>query len=334
MNKTKIVIHHTAVTQPDLNKLITSMNNSHKARFNRKKGYEWSEYVQYHFVIWVDGEVRKLAPLKEVLYHASNYEINQQSIGVVLSWNFDKDKPTQAQYGALLRLIWEYKLPVSYHRDYTAKTCPWNNFDYDIVSKLADNKLFISIDKKPKVKRQRIKKYYEYSQSKNDCNRFNVIWALSDVLDRTITIDEVDSFLEFSSMFTDLWSWANFLFQLNLITKRWNYNHPSEKIGWYITTDFLQDRNMTKFIKRWYPILYSRITSLKFTSDKKDNWVIDSTDFSKNNRHATRWALIGNERVEINNYRWDTYNRFTYKNIIEFIKNWNVRYFAVLYKTF
>jgi hypothetical protein len=37
MDKKMFVIHHTAVNQPDLNKLISSMNNSHKARFNRKK---------------------------------------------------------------------------------------------------------------------------------------------------------------------------------------------------------------------------------------------------------------------------------------------------------
>lgn len=332
MDKKLIVVHHTAVTQPDLNKLISSMNNSHKARFNRKKGYEWSEWIQYHFVIWVDGEVRKLAPIKEVLYHASNYEINQQSIGVVLSWNFDKDKPTQAQYWALLKLIWEYKLPVSYHKDYSTKSCPWNLFDYKLIDFLAPNPVFLDFNKLWKVKRQRINKYFEYKQSKNDCSRFAWIGGLSDVIGRELSKQEQDSFLEFSSMFSELWDWSNILFQLNMITKRWNYNNPQDKLRAYIPFKFLKDRNTWKFMLRGYPIVYSRIAWSDFVRDRNADGIINWNNFEKKQRHATRFKFKDKEIIEINNYKWTEYNKFRYENFLEFIKNWNTWNFAVLYK--
>lgn len=134
-----IVIHHAAVDQPDLQKMIKSINNSHKQRLHDKINWFWY-YIAYHYVIWVDWKIVPTRPLSEIWYHASNYKVNKESIWIMLSWNLDKHEPTKEQMEALinftLQLLEEYPdAKVCYHKDFAKKTCPGNKFPYDLFRK-------------------------------------------------------------------------------------------------------------------------------------------------------------------------------------------------------
>lgn len=137
-----IVIHHAAVDQPNINKLIQSMDRTHRERWLHTKANGFWHYIAYHFVIWVDWEVKPTRPISEFGNHASNAVVNRSSIGILLSWNLDLHKPTSEQIAALLFLIndlrkehWEH-LYIKYHRDFAKKSCPGNMFPYDLFNKM------------------------------------------------------------------------------------------------------------------------------------------------------------------------------------------------------
>lgn len=100
----KVVIHHTAVVQPDLDTLLTSVNRNHAQRLHPESN-DLGYHIAYHYIIGVDGTVVQTRGLHEVGYHASNLSINQTSIGIGLSGNFDIQEPTDAQYQACMELI-------------------------------------------------------------------------------------------------------------------------------------------------------------------------------------------------------------------------------------
>ena len=134
-----IVIHHAAVDQPDLDKMLTSINRSHKARLHPKPNKLWY-YIAYHYIIWVDWETKQTRLLSEVWYHASNLAVNKTSIWIMLSWNLDLHAPTTEQLASLISLVMELKerfpwARVCYHREFAKKTCPWNMFPYDLFNK-------------------------------------------------------------------------------------------------------------------------------------------------------------------------------------------------------
>ena len=131
----KIVIHHS-VTPRDLslNKSISSFDRTHKARLHKEKNSKWY-HIAYHFVIWWDGKYIATRGLGEIWYHASNLAINQTSVWICLTWNFDSDEPTSAQYNSLKKLINLLqselgKLTIHGHNEFSSKSCPWKNFNF------------------------------------------------------------------------------------------------------------------------------------------------------------------------------------------------------------
>ena len=123
-----MVIHHSAVDQPDLNKLINSMNINHKKRKLHTSLNRLGYYIAYHYVIGVDGTIKDTRDINEIGNHASNYTVNKEGIGVCLSGNLDTHAPTDAQIASLINLITlfkkSYDISVVYHRDYVNKSCP------------------------------------------------------------------------------------------------------------------------------------------------------------------------------------------------------------------
>ena len=137
-----IVIHHAAVVQNNLSKLIASMNNTHKSRWlHTSKNWLWY-YIAYHYVIWVDWEIKQTRPDAEYGNHASNAMVNKTSIGILLSGNLDIKEPTEQQMSALVSLVNKLKITywdtvlVKYHKDFANKSCPWIKFPYDLFNKL------------------------------------------------------------------------------------------------------------------------------------------------------------------------------------------------------
>ena len=334
-NISEIIIHHSAVDQKNLEKALKSFNKSHKERFNRKKGYPWTEYIQYHFVIWADWTVKKTCSINEVLYHASNFKVNQRSIAVCLIWNFDKHPPTAKQYGALIKLIWEFGLIVRFHNEFSNKTCPWIYTNEKFIKYMSKRPGYIFTDTKSKnVKRQKINKYYEYEQTPSDCARYNVMWLLSDVIGRELTEFEIENFKRWSDMFTDVWTWSNTILQLDILLKWWNFNHPEMPLKSFAASSRYDSKLVWKFLARWYSCAYARKTSADFVRDKKDG-IIDNNLVEASGWHWTRARLdIKSKMVEeINNYKWSKNNKFHYKNFLEFAKNGNIKdYLLFIYE--
>ncbi len=137
-----IVIHHSAVYQPDINKLISSMNRTHKDRIWQPADKNWS-HVAYHYTIWVDWKIVNTRDLWSIWWH-TNSKVNWSSIGICLSGNFDVNVPTNSQYNSLNEVIADLSIlypwiKVSYHNDYSKKTCPWLKFQKNRVLNLNNN---------------------------------------------------------------------------------------------------------------------------------------------------------------------------------------------------
>lgn len=139
-----IIIHHSATPKDlELDKQIQSFNNSHKNRLHPKENW-YKLHIAYHYVVWhcqdKDNLYQKTRPLNEIGYHASNWKINQESIGICVCGNFDKEEPYWEQYDMVFNIIqwlkWlrSKKLNISknvkivWHNEFSKKTCPWNNF--------------------------------------------------------------------------------------------------------------------------------------------------------------------------------------------------------------
>lgn len=135
-----IVIHHAAVDQPDMKKMLKSIDNNHKSRLHPNVNWYWY-HIAYHYVIWVDWETVKTRPEAEVWYHASNLAVNKTSLGIMLSGNLDKHEPTNIQLITLVCLVQKLKekypkARICYHKDFAKKTCPWTKFPYDLFTKM------------------------------------------------------------------------------------------------------------------------------------------------------------------------------------------------------
>lgn len=135
-----IVIHHSYTQQPDMDKLVGSIDSSHSKRLHTTPNGFWN-HIAYHYIIQYDGEVRHTRPLDEIWYHASDREENKESIGICFSGQFDEEKPTKAQYLSWQKLIKELQerlgsLSVRWHNSFSSKTCPWTNFDLTQLLKI------------------------------------------------------------------------------------------------------------------------------------------------------------------------------------------------------
>lgn len=139
-----IVVHHSGTPRDlDIYTSLSSFNQSHKKRLTgmTHSGTEWG-YIAYHYCISSDGQVVQTRLDDRIGFHASNWTVNQHSIGICLLGNFDKEKPTEFQVQALEQLISEiskqYKTieSVNAHRDFARKTCPGLNLDDKYIDSL------------------------------------------------------------------------------------------------------------------------------------------------------------------------------------------------------
>ena len=125
-----------------MKKLVTSVNASHKKRGLHKIPNSLWYYIAYHYIIWVDGELKQTRAESEIGFHASNLTINNTSIWIVLSGNFDRNVPSEKQLLATAQFIshlrtkyWQH-IKVVYHNMYAKKTCPGLKFPYALFDKL------------------------------------------------------------------------------------------------------------------------------------------------------------------------------------------------------
>ncbi|MCT4616812.1 MAG: peptidoglycan recognition protein family protein [Candidatus Gracilibacteria bacterium] len=144
MRKIKNIVIHHSVTPRELNieTALNSFDNTHKIRLTDKykqtnSGTKY-ENIAYHYVIGENGEVVNTRLDEKVGYHASNLSINNESLGICLCGNFDKQTPSIEQYKALRNLIKSLqekygKLNIYPHNKFANKTCPGKYFDMSLA---------------------------------------------------------------------------------------------------------------------------------------------------------------------------------------------------------
>lgn len=134
----KIVLHHSITPRDfDIDKSISSFNNTHKERLHPQEnslGY----HIAYHYVIWWLWDVIQTRGIDEVWYHASNWKVNNESVGICLTGNFDEEKPNEKQLKALWNLLLELEnehdgVNIHFHNEFSSKSCPWTNLTVDII---------------------------------------------------------------------------------------------------------------------------------------------------------------------------------------------------------
>jgi hypothetical protein len=116
----QIVVHHSA---------SIGQTAEDYARYHvRSKGWPG---LGYTFVLEVDGTIIQGHPLNVVSYNTSG--VNTRTIGICLSGDFTKQKPSLAQLKSLkqlikyLRSVLPQRLDVYGHKDYGITSCPGPN---------------------------------------------------------------------------------------------------------------------------------------------------------------------------------------------------------------
>ena len=129
----RAIIHHSA--SPDVP--ASTIHGWHL-------GQKWAG-IGYHFVIRAGGAIERGRPEWAIGSH-SGPAGNGDSIGIVLTGNFETGKPTAAQIDSLVWLLKEY-LPAKYgqlavlgHKDVMATACPGRNFSWaELRKRLEDD---------------------------------------------------------------------------------------------------------------------------------------------------------------------------------------------------
>ena len=133
----RIIIHHSASADVP----ASTIHGWHL-------GQKWSG-IGYHFVIRANGAIERGRPEWAIGSH-SGPDGNGDSIGIVLTGNFEYDKPTEAQMDSLVWLITQYlepkygKLQVMGHKDVMATACPGKNFPWEeLRERLEDEEMAV-----------------------------------------------------------------------------------------------------------------------------------------------------------------------------------------------
>lgn len=131
-----IFVHHSVTPRDlDINKSVSSFNRTHGERLHKEEN-SLGLHVAYHEVASGNGDTRRTRADSEIGFHASNWELNKESLGICLTGNFDEEYPSEKQLKAvkewILRKCQKYNLgrnDVMFHRDVKGvnKTCPGRN---------------------------------------------------------------------------------------------------------------------------------------------------------------------------------------------------------------
>lgn len=161
----RIILHHTASAD-------VPASTIHQWHLNQG----WSG-IGYHYVIRANGTIEKGRPEWAIGSH-SGPNGNGDSIGVVLTGNFETGKPTAAQIESLVWLLKDY-LPGKYgllqvigHKDVMATACPGRNFPWaELRERLEDDEMiYKTLNDVPEWGRPLIKKLMDRGSLKGEGN--------------------------------------------------------------------------------------------------------------------------------------------------------------------
>jgi len=127
----QVVLHHSATS---------SGSPEAFARYHtQERGWPG---IGYHFVVQPSGKIYQTNKLDTIAYHAAGQ--NTRSVGVCLTGNFDQQTVGDVQLAscvALLRYLnrlLDRDLLIAGHNAYSAKSCPGDNVDVDLIRQLVD----------------------------------------------------------------------------------------------------------------------------------------------------------------------------------------------------
>ena len=131
----RIILHHSASAD-------VPASTIHQWHLNQG----WSG-IGYHFVVRANGTIERGRPELAIGAHAGSAG-NGDSIGIVLTGNFEIGAPSTAQMIALTELIKELRgrygnLAVIGHKDVMATACPGRNFPWDELRKRLEDEEMI-----------------------------------------------------------------------------------------------------------------------------------------------------------------------------------------------
>jgi len=139
----KIVIHHSYTGRDiPLAQSLRSFNRTHHERLVKGAGMPLSKIgsvdsIAYHYVIAGNGDYAATRQLSDIGYHASNWQVNKESIGICITGNFDEEYPTEEQYKTLFRIIGGDRFKGctihTHHEFKPSKSCPGKNVDMNRI---------------------------------------------------------------------------------------------------------------------------------------------------------------------------------------------------------
>lgn len=124
----RVIIHHSA--SPDVP--AGTIHGWHLGR-------GWSG-IGYHFVIRTDGTIER-GRMEWAIGSHSGPEGNADSIGIVLTGNFETGEPDSRQLDSLVWLLKDYLMPhygtleIQGHKEVMSTACPGKNFPWAEVNK-------------------------------------------------------------------------------------------------------------------------------------------------------------------------------------------------------
>lgn len=123
--KTKIVYHHTADPQDS--------DQAEKVKLEHLNNPKIRQNGAYHYLLEKSGKIVQFRPEDSIGYHAGNWIVNIESIGICLAGDLrpEKQEPTEAQIASLRSLTKEVQLRwniphamIFLHREIKATECP------------------------------------------------------------------------------------------------------------------------------------------------------------------------------------------------------------------
>lgn len=298
----KVVVHHSAVKQPNINKLITSIERRHKNVLEQKPDRNWS-YVAYHYIIGVNGEIKQTRDEASIGYHASNRRVNQESLWIMLSGNFDVGKPSERQLKSLYKLIRRldrrYNFTIHFHRDFVNKSCPWKLFEMEML----DPENFTDLQTKLEAGWKECKwKLFEYAQTKNDCTKYASAGVLSTTIDKKFYDQDFVNLKRYSKQRGEpAGRWTNYITQGEITLDWWNKYNPENRVEWLLLP--IVSTETMQLLWMGYRGMISRRTSAEIFRDWIDWFFLGKPKRPTEGSHATTIYYDRNIRkiVEINN---------------------------------
>jgi len=161
----RVIIHHTASAD-------VPASTIHQWHLNQG----WSG-IGYHFVVRANGTIERGRPELAIGAHAGSAG-NGDSIGIVLTGNFEIGAPSTAQMVALAELINELRgrygnLAVIGHKDVMATACPGRNFPWaDLKRRLEEDEemIYKTLNDVPEWGRPLVKKLMDRGSLKGEGN--------------------------------------------------------------------------------------------------------------------------------------------------------------------